>query len=703
MADLVPQPLDPLLRRLAHELSAGAAYDLPARSFFRSPEGLDLSVGFHGNRAGNAVGPAAGPQSQLAQNLVLSYLAGGRIMELKTVQVNDQLVLPRPCIDATNVGYNVEWSQELRLQESLEEYVKGWVLLHALRHADLGLGLEGPPGEFLFDMSVGYDLKGIQSAPVRRFLAGMLDARTEIDRVFESWPKDLLAWRPDRARVPDRISNCITLSTFHGCPANEIESICDFLLDEIGVHVIVKLNPTLLGYEGCCEILNGKLGYDEIRPQRDAFEHDLKYDEALGLIRRLSGKAAKIGQTLGAKFSNTLVVENHKSFFPGSEKVMYMSGAPLHVLTFELCRRFRESYGEALPLSFSAGVDKANFADCVAAGFAPITTCTDLLKPGGYARLPKYFDGLVSRMKAAEVKSIADFILAAEEGVLQEAAAGVPDALEGPAQGRAARLGANAAQVLERASQLNHRKAAARVLADPRYTALKNRAIPRRLGSRLWFFDCVSCDKCVQVCPNDANFTVELPREVLEGIELQDLVLQAGATVRGEKRIFKLKDQHQLANFADFCNECGNCDIFCPEEGGPYILKPRFFSSKARMLAAPARLEGFAVEQLGHLCVIEGRHEGAMLKLTWDRASRRAVFEDGAAIVKLTLPTFEVRDCFWLPQAKQGHQVRLDRARALLGLLEGLFREGASSPVNASFLPAIQVDAARLGIAPTKR
>ncbi len=85
----------------------------------------DLSVRFHDRVAGNPSGPASGPQTQMAQNLVLSWLAGGRIMELKTVQVNDELKISRPCIDATNVGYNVEWSQELRVPDSLDQYVQG--------------------------------------------------------------------------------------------------------------------------------------------------------------------------------------------------------------------------------------------------------------------------------------------------------------------------------------------------------------------------------------------------------------------------------------------------------------------------------------------------------------------------------------------------------------------------------------------------
>ena len=47
-------------------------------------------------------GPAAGPNSQLAQNIIAAYFAGARFFEVKTVQKMDGEVLarcvPRPCI-----------------------------------------------------------------------------------------------------------------------------------------------------------------------------------------------------------------------------------------------------------------------------------------------------------------------------------------------------------------------------------------------------------------------------------------------------------------------------------------------------------------------------------------------------------------------------------------------------------------------------
>ena len=165
VAELIPAPFAALLRRLFREFEReGKVYDLPARKFWHGSPELDTSASFHGQKAGNPVGPAAGPQDQMAQNIVLSWLAGSRILELKTVQINDRLKIPRPCIDATNVGYNVEWSQELRLQDSLREYVAGSMLLDVLKADNLlGLPSDRLKADTILDMSVGYDLAGIRS------------------------------------------------------------------------------------------------------------------------------------------------------------------------------------------------------------------------------------------------------------------------------------------------------------------------------------------------------------------------------------------------------------------------------------------------------------------------------------------------------------------------------------------------------------
>ena len=121
-------------------------------------------------------GPAAGPNTQLAQNIIAGYFAGARFFELKTVQKMDGADLAacinRPCILAEDECYNCEWSTELYVQQAFEEYVKAWCALKIMAKV-YGLG---DPNGFVFNMSVGYDLAGIQGEKIDTFLNGMVDA-----------------------------------------------------------------------------------------------------------------------------------------------------------------------------------------------------------------------------------------------------------------------------------------------------------------------------------------------------------------------------------------------------------------------------------------------------------------------------------------------------------------------------------------------
>src|SRR5262249_47948869 len=198
MVDLFCTPFVDMIQRMRLEFrNQQNIFDLPARKWWiPSPDGPDLSVRFHDRVAGNASGPASGPQTQMAQNIVLSWLAGGRIMELKTVQVNDELKISRPCIDAANIGYNVEWSQELKVAESLDQYVQSAMLIHMLRRAPEVFShpfgespLVGTSGELIYDMSVGYDLAGIQTPKVVNFIRGMIDATGSVARLRDQIPR----------------------------------------------------------------------------------------------------------------------------------------------------------------------------------------------------------------------------------------------------------------------------------------------------------------------------------------------------------------------------------------------------------------------------------------------------------------------------------------------------------------------------------
>ena len=586
MAELIPYPFAALIERMFSELeSADSIFDLPSKSFFLGREGRDYSVPFHDKRAPTPLGPASGPQTQMAQNLVLSWLCGCRILELKTVQILDELEIPRPCIDMETIGYNVEWSQELKLEQSLHEYVKGAMLIEILK-ASGKLKMAPGFGEVIYDMSVGYDLKGIQTERVQDYIRGMKDASAVVEHYRKQIPDRFSQFRD--LDFPTNLSNSLTLSTFHGCPPDEIERIIDFLLNEHSLNCIIKLNPTLLGEERVRELLQGVMGYEAVNVPSKAFQTDTSWDQAQGFVQRLGVTADQLGLGFGVKFSNTLIVENHRSFFPESEKEMYLSGPPLHVLATNLVDRFRDRFGDHYPISFSAGIDRKNFADAVAIGLTPITSCSDLLKAGGYSRATTYFRELDSRMDRLGVNTIPDYIIKAygnAEQALSECGKNAEDSKIDECR-KALEEGTSLLEAagedlygrwLSQCKLLNTQTYAENATLDQRYALVKNSKPPTKVGSMRELFDCLTCDKCIPVCPNDANFMLSIPPEQ---VPVKTLTFQDGSWSVEESGKLVLEKKHQIANFADFCNECGNCDIFCPEDGGPYVLKPRFFGSR---------------------------------------------------------------------------------------------------------------------------
>ena len=602
MAELVPLPLPLLLRRAFHEYrNEGKIFDLPKSKFFRGFPDLDLSVQFHGHRASTPLGPAAGPHGQLVQNIALSWLGGARIIELKTVQILDELKIPRPCIDVANVGYNVEWSQELKLERSLREYVSAAMFLEILKASKL-LG-DGIPTDTVFDMSVGYSLEGIRSPRVRSWIASMLDATSVVDELRPSLDGEWARYRD--LPFPARISDTISLSTFHGCPAGEIEGIVTFLLVEMGCHVCIKLNPTLLGRGEVEHLLHDVLGYHELEVHPPAFENDLLFDEALDLIPRLQGVARAHGRSLSVKFTNTLVVKNHKSFFSDGE--MYLSGAPLHVIALNLVKKFREHQREPIPVSFSGGLDANNVARAVAMNFVPVTSCTDLLRPGGYGRIIRYLENLGAAMRERGVNNIGDFV--------------VGHALACPAS----------PEEVNAAGLRNTPILVAEATADPKYRWERNKGVPRKIGSKLWLYDCITCDKCVPVCPNDANFVYETGAM---DVAYDNFELSADGPRAIPGGVLRVAKARQFANYADACNECGNCDIFCPEDGGPFVEKPRFFGSLETFHRDAGR-NGFYIDYARS--AIHGVIAGEAYVLTVDRAADRARFERDDAEVEIRL------------------------------------------------------------------
>ncbi len=616
MAELAPIPFDRLLKRIFYEYKkTDSIFDLSAKKMYHPGNEVDLSVKFLGKNAGNPVGPAAGPHTQLAQNIILAWLAGSRILELKTVQLNDRLELTRPCIDMATIGYNTEWSQELLLDESLREYVKASMAIEILKHwlflSNKSKSYKPEQFDTIFDLSVGYDLAGIQSEKMRNWLQTMRNASSLIEEYRNQIPSEFSNYRD--LNFNTEIGDSITLSTFHGTKAEEIESISEFLITEMDFNVIIKMNPPMLGKEKLEHLLHEKLGYTNVEVNANAYNSTIAYNDAVDLVKRLQVKAAKSGRNVGVKFGNTLEVINTGTFL--KDKVKYLSGQPLHILHLSLVNEWRKSFGANFPISFSAGVDANNFADCVSIGLLPVTTCTDLLKPKGYGRLPQYLQNLELKMKETGSKNIEEFIVKSNKTQTKSANDVYSEAII-----------SNTSDLLKRS------------IENPRYHFANNSKPPRKVGSHLHLWDCLNCDKCIPVCPNDANFFFDT-----EAIDVESFIIEVNEAgwSKTASTNFKIEKVNQIANFADACNECGNCDVFCPEDGGPYIEKPRFFGS-IKSFRLYKNHSGFYLDIKQNNSSLIGRFKDMEFELVWDNILDKIIFSSSQATIETNASTHEI-------------------------------------------------------------
>ena len=341
------------------------------------------------------VGPAAGPHTQLAQNIIASYYAGARFFELKTVQKMDGAELSacvnKPCILADDEGYNCEWSTELTVPDAMGEYIKAWFILHVIAK-EFGLGAQDG---FQFNISVGYDLAGIKGDKVNTFIDGMMEAKETV--IFQECRKWL--WdnadkfqnftREDIEAIPSNVCNSATISTLHGCPPQEIESIANYLLTEKHLNTFVKCNPTLLGYDFARKTMD-EMGYDYMVFGDFHFRDDLQYEDAVPMLTRLMKLSEGLGLEFGVKITNTFPVDVTRNELPSEE--MYMSGKALFPLSISLAAKLSAEFAGKLRISYSGGADYYNIDKIVGCGIWPVTMATTLLKTGGYQRFTQVAD-----------------------------------------------------------------------------------------------------------------------------------------------------------------------------------------------------------------------------------------------------------------------------------------------------------------------
>lgn len=408
-----------LVMRLLHEYKKSSTiFSIHEDNFYKAKGSKVYSV--FGEATTIPLGPAAGPHTQLSQNIVSSYLTGGRFLELKTVQLKVPHV-SKPCIDGVDEGHNVEWSSEFEVEEAFVEYSNAYLTLYLLESL-FGFGNKKLNHSFIFNMSVGYDMESIKNKRVDHYINSLKDASenehfkksvkeleeivngNEIKKILKGTKayKNIDKLKDIIKNIDSRICKSLTLSTMHGCPPDEIEKIASYMIKEKKLNTYVKLNPTLLGYDRVRNILD-TTGFNYVELNKNSFSHDLQYKDAKTMLIRLQKLAKDEGLLFGVKLTNTLGNINDKERLPGDER--YMSGRALYPLSIAVASMIAKDFKGLVPISFSGGINVNNIKEVFETGIRPITLATDLLKPGGYNRLNQLAD-IIINSKIVDVKNI---------------------------------------------------------------------------------------------------------------------------------------------------------------------------------------------------------------------------------------------------------------------------------------------------------
>lgn len=407
---MIPISFEQLLKRLLQEYKK-------SNSFLAVPVKRNTDINYI-----SKIGPAAGPHTQLAGNIVAAYGAGASHFELKTVQImeGEALGIVKPCIYSTQEVYNTEWSTELTVKEATEEYIKAYLLLQILiKEFHLG-----NPEKFHFIMSVGYNLSGIQSEKIDNFIENMKNASET-----KEWKKDiayilknLSMFKYVTREYVDSISPVITdtiaLSTMHGCKSDEIEAISKYLIEEKDLNTYVKLNPTLLGKKQIRSILN-QMGYQHISFEDSTFEMDIDFPHTVAMLHNLQEAAKQKGKFFGVKLTNTLPVKSSGKELAGN--TMYLSGAALYPISIAVAAKLLEEFEGKLPISYSGGADINNIEDIIKTGIYPVTVSSILLKNGGYKNIAKMNElADLTEIEKKEVLDVEGLSLLAQKAISQK-------------------------------------------------------------------------------------------------------------------------------------------------------------------------------------------------------------------------------------------------------------------------------------------
>ncbi len=169
--------------------------------------------------------------------------------------------------------------------------------------------------------------------------------------------------------------------------------------------------------------------------------------------------------------------------------------------------------------------------------------------------------------------------------------------------------------------------------------------IAKREAERCLFCEDL-CNICIGVCPNFSNVSFEAePTE----LPVWEVTLNGDDYTIEKIDTFIIKQGNQIFNIGDFCNECGNCDTFCPTSGAPYKTKPHFYLTE----------ESFNSEEIGYYLnnkSLKFKSNGRLELLSFK--DDFLIYETSEVVVKFNQNDFSVSDIKFKSDAANGIELR---------------------------------------------
>jgi putative selenate reductase len=177
---------------------------------------------------------------------------------------------------------------------------------------------------------------------------------------------------------------------------------------------------------------------------------------------------------------------------------------------------------------------------------------------------------------------------------------------------------------------------------------------------------CLDCDDlcslCVTVCPNRAMQAYAAGPLTLSPASL---VVRGGRLEPAGPAPFAVAQPVQILRIGDFCNDCGNCDTFCPTEGAPYRAKPTFWLDADAW--RESRGDAFRLERQDGTVIVSARLGGRLHRL--ERRDGTAEYRSEQVRVRLSADPWAVLGWEPLGTLAEGERVDLSACATLVALL----------------------------------